>query len=64
MRTGGHLAIRGTERRQSKTTQHSYKLTEGTRKISTKMMVQEPGTLTAETENCTIMEGVEIVIEG
>jgi len=55
--------IRLTWRRQSKATQHSYKLKEGTRKLFTKMMLQEAAVVTAETENCTIMEGAEIMQE-
>ena len=59
----GHPVTRFTERRQSKATQHSYKLKEGTRKIFKKMMMREAGAVTAETDNCTITEGVEIMIE-
>lgn len=56
--------VRFIEIRQSKATQHSYELKERPRKIATKMMMQEARAVTAETENRTIMEGVENMIEG
>lgn len=38
--------------------------TERKEEISAKMMMQDAGQVTAEMENCTIMEGVEIRKEG